>query len=73
MLQQIHGVDYVVLLKEQKPGQIGISLRGRFKPVNKIAEALGGGGHEFAAGAVVMDSLENVKALILKMFQEVIK
>ncbi|MBQ7185696.1 MAG: DHH family phosphoesterase [Alphaproteobacteria bacterium] len=73
LLQQIHGVDYVVLLKEQKPGQIGISLRGRFKPVNKIAEALGGGGHEFAAGAVVMDSLENVKALILKMFQEVIK
>ncbi len=73
LLQQIHGVDYVVLLKEQKPGQIGVSLRGRFKPVNKIAEALGGGGHEFAAGAVVADSLENVKTLILKMFQEVIK
>ncbi|MCR4917595.1 MAG: DHH family phosphoesterase [Alphaproteobacteria bacterium] len=73
LLQQIHGVDYVVLLKEQKPGQIGISLRSRAKPVNKIAETLGGGGHEFAAGAVVMDSLENVKARVLKLFQEVIK
>lgn len=73
LLGQIHGLDYSVLLKEQKPNQIGVSLRGRFKAVDKIAAALGGGGHEFAAGAVVYDSLENVKRRILELFKGVIK
>ncbi|MBO4746222.1 MAG: DHH family phosphoesterase [Alphaproteobacteria bacterium] len=73
LLGQIHGLDYIALLKEQKPNQIGVSLRGRFKPVEQIAVALGGGGHEFAAGAVVKDTLENVKNRILELFKEVIK
>ena len=73
LLGQIKGVDYIVLLKEQKPNQIGISLRGRFHAVDKIAVALGGGGHMYAAGAVVMDTLENVKARVLSLFKEEIK
>lgn len=73
LLGQIHGVDYIVLLKEQKPNQIGVSLRGRFKPVDKIAAELGGGGHLFAAGAVVQDTLDNVKERILQLFKEVIQ
>lgn len=73
LLAQIHGLDYIALLKEQKTNQIGVSLRGRFKPVEQIAVALGGGGHEFAAGAVVKDTLENVKNRILELFKEVIK
>jgi phosphoesterase RecJ-like protein len=73
LLGQIHGLDYIALLKEQKPNQIGVSLRGRFKPVEQIAVALGGGGHEFAAGAVVKDTLENVKNRILELFKGVIK
>lgn len=73
LLGQIHGLDYIALLKEQKPNQIGVSLRGRFKRVDHIATALGGGGHEFAAGAVVADTLENVKARILELFRKEIK
>lgn len=73
LLGQITGVDYIVLLKEQRPDQIGVSLRGRFKPVEKIAVALGGGGHEFAAGAVVQDTLENVKSKVIELFKDVIK
>ncbi len=73
LLGQIHGLEYVVLLKEQKQTQIGVSLRGRGHSVDKIAVALGGGGHEFAAGAIVHDTLENVKARILELFKEVIK
>ena len=70
LLGQIQGVEYIVLLKEQKPEQIGISIRSRKKPIDKIAVALGGGGHERAAGAVVRDSLENVRAMVLKLFRE---
>lgn len=73
LLAQIHGLDYIALLKEQKANQIGVSLRGRFKEVEPIAVALGGGGHKFAAGAVVNDTLDNVKARILELFKEVIK
>ena len=71
LLGQIHGVQYVVLLKEQRENQIGISFRSRDndKPVNKIAESFGGGGHLCAAGAVVMDSLENVREQVKDAFK----
>ena len=67
-LGMIRGVEYIVLLKEQKENQIGVSLRGKKRPVNTIAEALGGGGHTYAAGAVVQDTLENVRARVLELF-----
>ena len=70
LLGQIQGVDYVVLIKEQKPEQIGLSIRSRKKPIDHIAVALGGGGHERAAGAVVRDTLENVRARVLELFKE---
>lgn len=69
LLGQISGVEYIVLLKEQKPEQIGISIRSRKKPIDNIAVALGGGGHERAAGAIVRDSLENVRARVLELFK----
>ena len=73
LLGQIKGVEYIVLLKQQKENQIGVSLRSKTSPVNKIAEALGGGGHMFAAGAVVHDSLENVKQKVIDLFKGGIK
>lgn len=69
LLAQIHGVEYVVLLKEQKENQIGVSIRSRQKPINKIAESLGGGGHLCAAGAVVCDSLDNVYKNVINAFK----
>ncbi len=71
LLGQIHGVEYIVLLKEQKSEQIGISIRSRKKPIDEIAVALGGGGHERAAGAIVKDNLENVRTRVLDLFKEV--
>ena len=70
LLGQIKGVEYVVLLKEQKPNQIGISLRSRKTPIDKIAVELGGGGHERAAGAIIRDTtLEDVKTRVLELFR----
>lgn len=71
LLAQVKGVEYIVLLKEQKENQIGVSLRSKHSPVNKIAEQLGGGGHMYAAGAVVCDNLENVKKRIMDLFKGV--
>ncbi len=69
-LAQIKGVEYIVLMKHQKENQIGLSLRGRMRPVNHIAAALGGGGHEFAAGAVINDmSIDDAKKKIIEMFK----
>ena len=70
LLGQIQGVEYIVLLKEQKADQTGISIRSRRKPIDNIAIALGGGGHERAAGAIVRDTIENVKKRILELFKE---
>ena len=69
LLGQIQGVDYVVLLKEQKAEQIGISIRSRRKPIDHVATELGGGGHERAAGAIVRDTLENVRMQVLNLFK----
>ena len=70
ILGQIKGVEYIVLLKEQKENQIGISIRSRGAAIDKIATSLGGGGHERAAGAVVRgDTLENVRAKIIEAFK----
>lgn len=69
LLAKIHGVEFVVLLKEHLEDQIGISLRSKTVPVNTIAESFGGGGHLFAAGAVVNDTLENVHKKILSSFR----
>lgn len=71
ILARIKGVEYIALLKQQKDNQIGVSLRGRGKPVNHIAEALGGGGHIYAAGAVVRDTLENVHDKVIELFRGV--
>ena len=67
LLAQIKGVELIALLKQQKENQIGVSLRGRMHPVDHIASALGGGGHTYAAGAVVADTLENVRTRLLDL------
>lgn len=69
LLAQISGVEFVVLLKEQKENQIGISIRSKTVPINQIAESFGGGGHLCAAGAVVMDSFDNVHDNVINAFK----
>lgn len=73
LLGSIRGVEYIALLKEQRESQTGISLRSRGKAINHIAEALGGGGHMCAAGAVVNDSVENVRNRIVELFRGELK
>ncbi len=69
ILEQIKGLEYIVLLKRQKENQTGVSLRSKTKPIDHIANALGGGGHLNAAGAVVRDTIENVREKVLTLFK----
>lgn len=52
-LFQIRGVHTMALLKENKDGEIKVSLRSNLIPVNKIAVLFSGGGHPRAAGCTM--------------------
>ncbi len=69
LLAQIKGVEYIVLLKQQRENRTGVSLRGRTRPVVHIATALGGGGHTYAAGCVIEDRIDRVRAQVIELFE----
>lgn len=67
MVHALKGADVAVILREEKPGHVRVSLRSRGEtPVNKAAEELGGGGHELAAACVLEDSLEDAEQRVLE-------
>ena len=68
LLAQMRGVEFVVLFKEHREDEIGVSMRSKTIPVNAIAESFGGGGHLFASGAIIHDSLENAHDMVIKAF-----
>lgn len=68
-VRAIRTVETVVLLRQVPDGKVKVSLRSKnFLRVDGVARELGGGGHWFAAGAMVDGSLprvyERVKGLI---------
>ena len=73
LLGQIDGVETIVFLKEQRESQIGLSLRSKTIPIKEIAESLGGGGHEYAAGAVVNKPFDEVYNDVIDKFKGVLK
>jgi bifunctional oligoribonuclease and PAP phosphatase NrnA len=59
-------VDSVVMLREEKDGQIKASLRSKgLLDMNHIASKFNGGGHIRASGFTTKDSLENVSKKVL--------
>ena len=64
--RSIEGVKVAVLLREEAPGVVKASLRGKGEiPVNRIAHRFGGGGHENAAGCTLAGTLEEATARLL--------
>jgi bifunctional oligoribonuclease and PAP phosphatase NrnA len=61
------GVEAAVFLRELPEGRIRLSLRGKGKVnVAGIAERMGGGGHENAAGCTLDGPMERATKEILK-------
>lgn len=66
----VEGTEIAAFLKEKEPNVIKLSLRAKsYADVNRVASALGGGGHEKASGATLnmplKDAMETVKKEII--------
>lgn len=71
--RSLDGVKVAMLLREEAPGMVKVSLRGKGEvPVNRIATRFGGGGHDNAAGCTVAGSLEEVTTIMLGAVREVL-
>ena len=68
MMRATDGVEIALLFKEIGPGVIKISLRSKnYVDVNRLASALGGGGHPRAAGCTVRGKLDDVMENVLSL------
>ena len=77
-IRSIEGVEVALVIYEvdQNICRINFRSKGNFS-VNNIAKSFGGGGHAFASGAVVNESLETAMNIVInnskKMIQEQIE
>ena len=64
MVRTIKGVEVALMIMESDTDTCRVNFRSKGKfSVNDIAKSLGGGGHPFAAGAIVAGSLDRVRHL----------
>lgn len=69
----IEGVEVSLMFTELEPGKVKVSFRSKGNIViNEVARKFGGGGHNFAAGAVVQQPLENATQSVLEELIKVI-
>lgn len=66
----ITGVELSLMFLETKEGKVKISFRSKGNyAVNGLAGLFGGGGHPYAAGALVEDQMQNVVPRVLQAAQ----
>lgn len=72
-VRTIKGVEVALMIYEQSHESCRINFRskGKFR-VSGIAQALGGGGHAFAAGSVIEGSLTDLKEKVVKLTKQMI-
>ena len=69
--RSLDGVRVAMLLREDAPGTVKVSLRAKGDvAVNRIAGRFGGGGHENAAGCTVPGDLDDVARTMLAAVRE---
>ena len=71
-IRNIRGVAVSIVFYDLPGNKIYVSMRGRGIPVRPVAVALGHGGHDFAAAAVLKDvrSPDAAIAKVVEMFRE---
>ncbi|MDR2194330.1 MAG: bifunctional oligoribonuclease/PAP phosphatase NrnA [Treponema sp.] len=71
LLQTIHGVEAIVVIRQETPAHCSVGLRSQDKiNVSKIAAAFGGGGHKNAAGLSIKGTIETVRAKLVAAFEQ---
>ena len=74
VLRKIESVEICAFLKQHDDGSYKLSLRAKtYADVNRIASALGGGGHIRAAGATLRGSLSEVLARVVSETEKELK
>ncbi|MBI2527659.1 MAG: bifunctional oligoribonuclease/PAP phosphatase NrnA [Candidatus Rokubacteria bacterium] len=69
--RSLRGVRVALVFREEAPGVVKVSLRGKGEVrVNRIAARFGGGGHENAAGCSVAGTLDEAVAAVLGAVRE---
>lgn len=69
-LRNIKGCEFVVILKESRPGEIHLSFRSHRKSIREIAESFGGGGHDLAAGGLILGTQDDAKKQVVAAFKD---
>ena len=73
-VRKMEDVQIAAFLKERPDGKIKISLRSKTDAnVAVVAKKFGGGGHSYAAGAVIPGTLPTVLKVVLKACRAVLK
>jgi phosphoesterase RecJ-like protein len=69
----VPGVEAVMMLTDLGNGRVKVSLRSSGRvDVHRVAEALGGGGHKYAAGITLEGSLEEARRKMLTNLTEAV-
>lgn len=72
--RKINGVEVAVMLIERERNKVKMSLRSKGNYViNGIAQKFGGGGHPFAAGALLHGDLERLAPKVLEEVSHLLK
>lgn len=69
-LRAIKTTEIAFVLKELNVTTSKLSMRSKSTDITKICSAFGGGGHKFAAGAVIKANIEEAVKLILKEIEK---
>ena len=73
-VRKMKGVQIAVFLKERPDGLVKLSLRSKSDAnVALVAKKFGGGGHSYAAGAVLPGSLPSALQAVLKACRAALK
>jgi phosphoesterase RecJ-like protein len=71
MIINVESIEAAVLFREEGKNHFKMSFRskGLFK-VHHLAQSLGGGGHNYASGAYIKDTYENIKSKVISGFTQ---
>lgn len=73
LLLLLKDAEVLCLFREEDDGQVRVSLKSKGRIiVNKIANELGGGGHEHAAGMAISATLEKTVEMVIKRIEPLI-
>ena len=70
-IRSLKDVEIAIFMRETEKNRIKINFRSKTYDIQKIAKALGGGGHKRASGVVLEGSLDEVKNKVIGLSKSI--